>query len=233
SSTTTRSTASKRTTSTWSVPQKLPWPVTTLMKFLTSATAQSGLLATRPATAAKPEPQEKTPAASFVSTSSISWKCSSIPPSRKPKPSTSACWLGKKTCWPRLRCPTGSSTPPPATSAPLLHGRSTVKRGFPRTQTTAHSRRPRTARPSKRVVTMCVNASLTTTALAPVPGWLPPSTAPSPLPAGLSRFWKTTRTPTARSTCQKPCNHTWAEKLYWSPSNNDRGVPPQVVAKKF
>src|SRR5690625_5456264 len=44
-------------------------------------------------------------------------------------------------------------------------GSSTVRRGFPRKRITANSRRLRTARPSKRVVTTCVNASLTTTAL--------------------------------------------------------------------
>ena len=50
-------------------------------------------------------------------------------PERGARPSTCGCWRGRRRCWPRWSCRTGSSTSPPATSARRPRASSTARRG--------------------------------------------------------------------------------------------------------
>ena len=77
----------------------------------------SGMPGGRRAIAARPGRTARTPGASSACTSSTRSRCSATAASRTPRRSTSGCSAGSARCWPRSRCPTGSSTSPPATSA--------------------------------------------------------------------------------------------------------------------
>ena len=134
----TRSTASRPTTSTSPAPPRSPlagYHADEILDLSDGPKRYAGLVGLLPprgrvATA-------RTPAASSGCTSSTRSRCSPTAGPRTRPPSTSGCWTGRRRCWPRSRCPTGSSTPRPATSAVRRRASSTARRGCRRRAATA------------------------------------------------------------------------------------------------